>query len=505
MGSVTIAGCSNRSNQRVVPLCRYNQFTIVRVLKNGNTKTVFQAQPGQRNIPAQIKTIAGFENGKTRIECSLSGPVGPCPTHRGFEWDVNPLEINEQTTILKTPSQLKFNASCSTIDPLGSIGGFAAAFWPTNVTSHDYRIRANYCEGCSIGTIVRVYPDLKWEVEINQKFAPVDEEDVSELNRRRRSVASSMTEIDSNTAGASEKLSLKFTLGATQREASIGIRRVFDRLRQLIMFAEKTKEFFERIGNRDIPLTPSIGDSGSQYKLSIGWPEIKISGNWGWEEKENSPEIDFKWNIAADLKLIGIEAKLDLTPLLQVHPIGRGIYMFIKRLNQGGVAKVKADLVLNGEIKLKVQHEGILGQPILRNNSENPVTGTLEITLSLVLEASVKFQGGIGIIEYEIKAGVEGSATSGLELMATNFRSTNSGLAVTMVLKFKGVKLKYKRYFEPGVSSSRQGPPPGSRGGNTANEVSTTLVGGNATHEEELELIEPYEVGRKDWNVIGNG
>jgi hypothetical protein len=505
MGSVTIAGCSNRSNQRVAPLCRYNQFTIVRVLKNGNTKTVFQAQPGQRNIPAAIKTIAGFENGKTRIECSLSGPVGPCPTHRGFEWDVNPLEINAQTTILKTPSQLKFNASCSTIDPLGSIGDFAAAFWPTNVTSHDYRVRANYCEGCSIGTIVRVYPDIKWEVEINQKFAPVDEEDVNELNRRRRSLGSSMPEIQNNTAGATEKLSLKYTLGTTQREASIGVRRVFDRLKQLIRYAEKAKDLLERISNRDIPLTRTIGEANSDYKLSIGWPEVKVNGTWGWEEKENNSDLDFKWNITADLKLIGIEAKLDLTPLLQLHPVGKGVYAFIQRVNRGGIARFKADLVLNGEIKLKLRHEGKKGQPILRNSSDEPITGTLEITLSLVLEASVKIEGGRGFLVYEVKAGVEGSATSGFELIASNLRSSNTGLVVTMALQFKGIKLKYKRYFESGVGSSRQGPPPGSRGGSSANEVSTTLVGGNAANEEEFDLVDPKELARGNWNVIGNG
>ncbi|OCJ30722.1 hypothetical protein [Serratia sp. 14-2641] len=317
-------------------------------------------------------------------------------------------------------------------------------------------------------TIISVYPNYKWEVDLtiaaSEKVIEHSERELK-AERRRQNSDAGLSQRDARGWTTLSKYSITDTLEAVgtlsyqlgqepEHSFSQNLKANFTKRAKELSILQDTMKAMDVVGKA---LSTGEG-SGTKYKIldaEIKFPKLKINGGGTLVEDEKSHQVYMKGKISLALApLVGLEIKLDL---LQAFAAWYGVaavtdvirQQLIARENavnsgsNGAYAGLEFNLIACVEAALTVAFESNVNK-----KWDWSVEGTNEVQMTLSLKANAR--AGVKFYCFEGAFVVEGTGTA-VGIVA--FDRTPQG-RIEMIFYHKGIRIEVEASVTAGVSNS---------------------------------------------------
>lgn len=385
--------------------------------------------------PSELHVLAGEKHGD-KITVSLD--AGSC--HMGHEKWPN-LVAQSDSEYLIGQKELTIEARSKHISFLENWKDY---LWPLSESPREYYVYPNACEGAAgAAAIIKVFPNIKWEVEAMFSFGgktKTDSLDEGNWSRTRK-----------QSAGSLSLPSIKFTYDKKTEEIAPQFEKYAKHTLKLL---NAVKEFSDTFG----PLLTEIGN----VEITVEYPNIGLNYTYQTVELEDDYGLDYSYAVTfkAD-PLIKVKGKTDILDWVLTAATGplKVILLKIKKrlakgLGKEGKVQVKAKLAIefrvDAGISGELKWEKRKGQAVKDASKEGSIDMSIPITIEGIGGADLDvfmFSAGAGV-----KAGAK--TAFGAKLYAGQDEDGHHGIYAQGQLRWEGIKLYYCAYASGGLKTA---------------------------------------------------
>jgi len=279
---------------------------------------------------------------------------------------------------------------------ISSVATLWDLFWPAPARVKQTTVTPRVCNPLRPSpVIVEVYPDLQWSVDLRWGKKLSREWNWPE----KRGGKEQSKELS---------LSASVTVASVEYDISIGMEK---HVNTLFSFLDLAK----RVTKKIISALSKIGAA----EIEVLWPQLGISGKWGYEEHGGSNAVDFPLDIKVGAKpFIGLEGRADILDLVRSLPVvGEVIYQAKKRLHKG-LGEKDDDLRAQATIAIWLKAgASVSGEAFYRRKigaGSTSVGGKFKGRIPLTIEPEVSFE--LSILLVKCSAGIKGGGRGGFFL-----------------------------------------------------------------------------------------
>ena len=394
----------------------------------------------------EFEVVAGYSKSPDQILCKTKLLKGPCEYHRDEVFDVVPrpspgwFEPSHEDDMNKTDSSVEFSAR--SVDP-GKDG--LRYLWPSGQRYvRAYTVSVATCSGHTLNAVINAYPDIRWSAGLTLTAG------------RDRFNRLSIT--------PSGFLKVTWDGGNSIDLAA----RIKDKWLKVSQVMGTVKEVVECMQDH---VAKALA-----IKIEPIYPNVSLSGSWGWEEISGSPMCGYGFDVTFGLApLIGINVAADITEAILKRAPGGSVLLKVKRKAEKGhkgkhtKAKFVGKIVvsLSGTIGGTLQFKKAVG-------GDSQVGGEVKGTVQLKLEGNLQIEGSLDftLLKASASGGASFSAVCGLVgIVGAGYDGV--GILANGKIEFTGLTLKAASQVSVDVTV---GSPPKKKSGGFEAKAETDVI-----------------------------